>query len=75
MSTVLKCDLCGEFGGSSWEFAVKPITLVCPEDGVNGGKWHYDMCARCRKKVNDWIAEAFDEYDATQEEHERLLEE
>jgi hypothetical protein len=58
MSIVLKCDLCGELGGSSWEFAVKPIRLHCPEDGINGGLWNYDMCARCRVEINQAIKSA-----------------
>lgn len=58
---VIVCDACfakataSEVAKYHWDQKPSCFEAHCPEDGVNGGVWKMDVCARCRRVLHDAI--------------------
>jgi len=63
---LITCDKCGEEQGKHWDQSVSVISIKCPPDGVNGGKFSADLCAKCRRKLHSIL---IDFYNPEQEEN------
>lgn len=57
------CDCCGEHVNNAtahWESRATHVTIHCPPDGINGGQWSMDVCAKCRKLLHETIRDTVD---------------
>ncbi len=56
--TISICDICGsevENSKQVWHAQTVKVTVVCPDDGVNGGNFSGEWCNHCRIKLNNFI--------------------